>query len=224
MEFWCHIEFTSLTLWCRTLERFLTSRQSPSSDTGASPSVPLHLQSIPVAIQSVNLLHLCPYETFDLIIEDYLTFIYPITPIVHRPAFLQSLTSQEYLTNPYFLRLCLAICAMTVSSLQRRMPRYGFGHYLGAKEMVKRADQLLIASHLCYPEEDVSQSTMVCTFLLGMACHYTEQPTRGWNLINESIQCCRFLGLGERRGYIGKSLIEAEICKRTFWMLYIVQM
>ncbi|EPE37018.1 hypothetical protein GLAREA_09181 [Glarea lozoyensis ATCC 20868] len=103
------------------------------------------------------------------------------------------------------------------------MPRYGFGHYLDAREMVKRTDQLIVASQLCFPEEEVSEISMICTLLMGMSCHYTEQATRGWILINESIQCCRFLGLGERRGYTGKPPVTAEICKRAFWMLYIIQ-
>jgi hypothetical protein len=83
--------------------------------------------------------------------------------------------------------LCLAICALTVCSLLRRMSTCDFDHYLDAKGMVKRADQLVATSRLCSAGESLSPNTMICTLLLGMACQYTEQPTRGWILINKSI-------------------------------------
>jgi hypothetical protein len=70
----------------RTLECFLANR--PARSTASLSNVASHHQTVPTAIQSINLLHLCPHGTFDLIIEYCLEFIYPLTPIIHRPLFL----------------------------------------------------------------------------------------------------------------------------------------
>lgn len=114
---------------------------------------------------------------------------------------------------------------MTVSSLQRRMPSYGFGYYNHADEIVQRVDRLITASRLATDELDTASSnTMICSFLLGMANHYVERPMRGWVLINESIQVSRSLNLATKEGYDGRDLVDAEMCKRAFWMLYIIQM
>jgi hypothetical protein len=93
--------------------------------------------------------------------------------------------------------------------------------------MVKGADQLVAASRLCSNEADLTQNTMICTLLLGMACRYTEQQTRGWILINESIQCACFLGLAQEKdlmhkNYYEHSIVDEQLCKRAFWMLIMI--
>ncbi|KAH8669750.1 hypothetical protein BGZ60DRAFT_40262 [Tricladium varicosporioides] len=225
----------------RTLARFLAAREPlHASNENISFSTPKsagsvgtnssthevlpHCLPIVSLISSITIEHLCPIPVFYRIISDYLTFIYPITPIPHRPTFNSALSSRLYDHDPEFLRLCLSICAMTVSSLQRRMPSYGFGYYNHAGGMVQRVDQLITASRLATNELDPSSSnTMICSFLLGMASHYVGKPMRGWVLINESIQVSRSLNLAAKEGYDGRDLVDTEMCKRAFWMLYIIQ-
>ncbi|KAH6672147.1 hypothetical protein B0J14DRAFT_67975 [Halenospora varia] len=225
----------------RTLARFLAAREPLDTSNGNIPfpipnsagsvgtnsstlEVPPHCLPITSLISSITIEHLCPIPVFYQIINDYLTFIYPITPITHRPTFNSALSSNFHDHDPEFLRLCLSLCAMTVSSLQRRMPSYGFGYYNHADEIVQRVDRLITASRLATDELDTASSNiMICSFLLGMASHYVERPMRGWVLINESIQVSRSLNLATKEGYDGRDLVDAEMCKRAFWMLYIIQ-
>jgi hypothetical protein len=171
--------------------------------------------------------HLCPLDVFGLIIEDYLELIYPIAPLVHQPSFLALVTARQYEFDPTFLRLCLSLCAMTIASMHRKIAIYGFGYYSDPKDMVSRAYQLVMASRLAtVPQwaDEPSMDTLLCSLLLGLSSHYTESPSRGWVLVNESLYSCRKLNLFQELGYQSRTSIETEICKRAFWMLYIIQM
>ncbi len=176
---------------------------------------------------SVAIEHLCPLSIFETIIEDYYSDIYPIAPIVHVPSFKQRILTCQHITDPEFLRLCLSLCAMTIASLPKKLPIYGFGHYHTAKAMVSRACQLVAASRLATAPDwadDPTSNDLMCSLLLGTASHYMQSPNRGWVHINESIHCCRNLRLYSPQGYEGMSIIDRELIKRVFWMLYIVQM
>lgn len=217
----------------RTLERFQKQHQAnPEHDlpepydkkevTNSLYSIPVHLITTTIKIE-----HLCPHHIFITIFEDYLQYIYPITPIIHRPSFMSKVASRQHESDPAFLRLCLSLCAMTVSSIHRRVGRYGFDYYETPKQLVTRAYHLVMASRLATDPEwadDPTMDTLLCSLLLGQAAHYTESPSRGWNLINESLYCCRSLDLYEESGYTSVSIVDREIAKRAFWMLYIIQM
>jgi len=210
------------------VDKFRVLAQSPKSTGSLSPLLlPPHCQSIGVAAVKVTLEHLCPQEIFDMILEDYLELIYPITPIVHRPSFRQLVVDRQYETDPALLRLCLSLCAMTISSMHRKIEIYGFGFYASPREMVNRAYQLVMASRLVTVPQwanEPSIDTLLCSLLLGMASHYTESPSQGWVLLNESMHCSRSLGLFQKEAYESRNVINTEICKRAFWMLYIIQM
>ncbi|KAG4442812.1 hypothetical protein IFR05_001693 [Cadophora sp. M221] len=204
----------------RDLQRFRQSAEVP--DSLLDPHVqPLALVTALVAIE-----HLCPLPVFQTIAEDFIEHLYPIAPLIHVPSFSSQVQERLYLTDPKFLRLCLSLCAITIASLPRKANIYRFGYYSSTKDMVNRACQLVFASRVATsPDwaESPSFNDLICSLSLGMASHYAQCPSRGWALINESIHCCRSLGLYHKDGYKDLNPVEIEIGKRAFWMLYIVQ-
>ncbi|PVH84989.1 hypothetical protein DL98DRAFT_62467 [Cadophora sp. DSE1049] len=206
----------------RDLERFRQVQDVPNN----LPSTPsLHDQPLPLHTQ-VAIEHFCPIHIFHAIIEDFLQNLYPIAPLIHVPAFSSQVQECLYQTDSNFLRLCLSLCAMTIASLPRKASIYRFEHYASTKDMVSRAFQLVTLSRLATAPDwadTPSVNNLLCSLFLGMASHYTQCPRRGWTLINESIHCCRSLGLYHQAGYRDMSNVQIEICKRAFWMLYIVQ-
>ncbi len=199
---------------------------SPDIDSPGGSNPP-YQEPLRYATANIKIEHLCSIEIFDRIINDYFEEIYVIAPIIHIPSFKQGLLTYQYTSDPNFLRLCLSICAMTIASLPKKITSYDFGYYTTAKDMVSRACHLVTASRIATaPDwaEEATANEMICSLLLGTACHYTESPRKGWLYINESIQCCRNLGLYSPAGYQDLEIREQEINKRAFWMLYIVQM
>ncbi|KAE9370012.1 hypothetical protein N431DRAFT_468098 [Stipitochalara longipes BDJ] len=186
----------------------------------------LYLLPINEASYRVTIEHLMPFTAFQLIMDDYLSFVYPVIPVVHIPSFQRRLSARDYNRDPVFLRFCLSISAVTVSSMPRKISVYGFGHYEDSRQFVTRAYLLVMASRYTNSSDwadTPSMDTLLCSYLLSCASHYTEKPSRAWMLMNESLQNCRNLEIWNRDGYQMLSIIDSEICKRMFWLLYIVQ-
>ena len=181
----------------------------------------LVLTSDPLSIE-----HLLPLHLFHAVMDDFISLLYPITPIICIRDFRAGVAVQRYQTDPAFLRLCFSLVAITVSSLSRKFAEYGFPLYANPKEVVDRAHNAVMASRLLsdpHWDDTPSLSTMICSFLLAGAAHYTQRRTRAWALLNESIAGCRDLKLYRKEGYKNLTEVDAQISKRLFWLLYITQ-
>lgn len=164
----------------------------------ATVPVPPHLLPIGEASNHVRIEHLMPLMVFRIVINHYLDFMYPVLPVVHVPTFQRRLSARDYEHDPIFLRLCLSICAVTVSSIPRKMSVFGFDHYEDSGECVSRAYLLIMASRYSSTPswaDFPSMDTLICSYLLSCASHYTAKTLRAWLLMNESLQTCRNLNI-----------------------------
>lgn len=181
--------------------------------------------SLPIGDLSIE--HLCPRETFLTIIEDYLIMVYPLLPLIHRPSFRDLLSAKAYTTDPAFFRLCLALCAVAVASVPRKFEIYSGGRYADVGAMVDQACRMVIISRITSEpdwQNRPAMNTMLVSILLTMASHYAGRPNQGWGYASEAIQFFRALELFRKEGYEDLGRLEREMCKRAFWVLYIIQM
>ncbi|KAF1959491.1 hypothetical protein CC80DRAFT_489621 [Byssothecium circinans] len=179
---------------------------------------------MPVGDLSIE--HLCPKAAFGAIIDDYLQLVFPLLPLVHRPSFRASIEAAAYTADPAFFRLCLAVCAVTVASIPRKFEEYGREKYADVGAMVDRACHMVLLSRIASEPEWQNQpqtGTMIVSILLTMASHYAGRANQGWGYASEAIQFFRALELYRKVGYEHLSLLEGEMCKRAFWLLYIIQ-
>jgi hypothetical protein len=135
-----------------------------------------------------------PSTTFRLIIYHYLNFVYPAIPVIYLLTFQRRLSTRDYEHDLIFFRLCLSICAATVSSVPRKISIFGFGYYDDSREFVSRAYLLMMASRFTSSldwTDTPSLDNLLCSYLLAYASHYTDKPSRAWILMNESLQICR---------------------------------
>ncbi|KAF2795946.1 hypothetical protein K505DRAFT_301266 [Melanomma pulvis-pyrius CBS 109.77] len=185
-----------------------------------------HTTPLSLPIGDLTIEHLCPRDTFLVIIEDYLDMVYPLLPLIHRPSFRALLDANAYATDPAFFRLCLALCAVAVASVPRKFDIYGGGRYEDVGAMVDQACRMVIISRITSEREwqnRPSMSTMLVSILLTMASHYAGRPNQGWGYASEAIQFFRALELFRKEGYEKLNILETELCKRAFWVLYIIQ-
>lgn len=181
--------------------------------------------NLPVGDLSIELL--CPPSVFKDIINDYLELIYPLLPLVHRPNFRALLDISSFNHDAAFFRTCIAICAVTIASLPRKFEVYGSGRYSDVGEMVEKACHLVLLSRVSSEPEwqnHPSMSTMLVSIHLTMASHYVGRQNQGWGYASEAIQFFRSLELYRKEGYENLNTLESELCKRAFWVLYIIQM
>ncbi|OAK96078.1 hypothetical protein IQ06DRAFT_352320 [Phaeosphaeriaceae sp. SRC1lsM3a] len=190
--------------------------RSSTADISASTLIP----------GNFSLEHLCDEVVFRAILDDFLDLVYPLIPLVHRPGFRKLVNDKAYTTDPAFFRLCLAVCAVTVASIPRKFAEYGLSRYTNVGAMVDRACHLVLLSRISTEPEwqnRPAMSTMIVSILLTMASHYAGRANQGWSYASEAIQFFRALELFREEAYAGLSLLDGELCKRAFWVLYIIQ-
>lgn len=171
--------------------------------------------------------HLCPRDVFLAIIDDYLDLVWPLLPLVHRPSFASSLSTHSYATDPASFRLCITLCAVTVASIPRKFEQYGGSRYSDVAAMVDRACHLVLLSRVQSAPDWQNQpamGNMLVSIMLSMASHYAGRHNQGWGYASEAIQFFQALELYRKEGYEKLTILEGQLCKRAFWLLYIIQM
>lgn len=186
------------------------------------------LPSLPLG--SVTIHHFLTEPVFNKILDDFLSQVYPVLPLVHIPSFLNHRAERRFETDPRFFRLCLALCAVTVASIPRSVSGYRCARscswYTGAADMVERASQLVLLSRLSSDpgwQDSPSADSLLVSALMAMACHYAGKPVAGWGYASEAVHLFREMELYSKATYREMDVVNGEICKRLFWLLTIIQ-
>lgn len=177
----------------------------------------------------LSLAHFCDPWVLRRIVRNYLDLVYPLLPLVHRRTFcaqFEASIADVTEHDPAFFRLCLALCAVTVASLPKNFNEYSRGRYAAIGAMVDRACHLVLLSRISTEslwQEHPDTSTAIVSVLLAIASMYAGRANQGWAYAIEAIHLFRTLGLYRPEGYEHLPPLEREFCKRTFWLLYFMQ-
>uniref|UniRef100_A0A060T1A5 ARAD1C23166p n=1 Tax=Blastobotrys adeninivorans TaxID=409370 RepID=A0A060T1A5_BLAAD len=195
------------------------------ASTSSSPKVPNLSPGLP-DILSTDLL--CSRIAFDDLIRTYLTHLYPLTPIVHRPTFVKDLESHRETRDPVFFSMVIALCAFTIATAPRK-----FRHlkeidpslpYKSFDEMFNRCYELVIACKNVkwITRQTISVNHFASVFLISLADHYIEgdhvRASVGWHEALGILKALRAHKWPE--GYRGLNSIESELRKRCLWLIY----
>ncbi|RTE79873.1 hypothetical protein BHE90_005615 [Fusarium euwallaceae] len=181
---------------------------------------------LPLPIGTIGIAHFLPEPVFLTIIDDFLFRVYPLVPFIHLPRFKAQLARRDFETEPAFFRLCVALCAITVASLPRNLSSYGIVGYHDAAQLVERASHLIMCSYMStLPswQDQPSFERLRVTILTAIAFLYAGRNHAGYLWMNEAVPCCRDLELYKRDTYKGLDMVDTELRKRVFWLLFIAQ-
>lgn len=169
--------------------------------------------------------HFCSDELLGRLISDYLEYLYPLYPLVHRPRFRADFESKRYQSDPSFYRLCISLSALTVSSSSHNFRHYGFQPEETVTSILEKAHRLVVLSKVSqnpavgmFP--DVHD--MICSYILSMAFHCSGSSYQGWVHASEAVLCMRKLSLFRQVSHNDLDEIDSEICKRLFWLMFII--
>jgi hypothetical protein len=98
--------------------------------------------------------------------------------------------------------------------------------YQNAGQLVERAAHIILTCRLSSDmswQQKPSVNDMIVSVLLSMAAHYAEWPNIGWAYASEAMHSFRGLQLYGRDTYAKLDPVDAELSKRAFWLLFIVQ-
>jgi hypothetical protein len=170
---------------------------------------------------------LCSRELLIIMINDYLTWIYPLVPVVHRPSFLESLHQNRDIQDTDFLCLIICLCAVTVGFLPRLFHKY---RSLSPEEtwFQTRTDMINRCYTLCMNQRDPYYFSTVNfqKWSIAYLIQITQLQIGNHNLSRmmevEAMQIARLLGFHQITDYDGLNCIETQLRKKGFWLMFYV--
>nr|AMB48851.1 hypothetical protein FcFDB1_04 [Fusarium camptoceras] len=158
------------------------------------------------------------------ILQDYVTYVYPLIPVIHIPTFQTKFDQEHDAQNQDFLGLIISMCALTVGLLPSR-----FWAYREYKTPLPFKTRTEMANH-CYKLnqglrdieywDTVSHQKWASSYLLALTFHQTGNVNL-WRMLEvESIQLLRLLEVQHASSYSGLDFIETQLRKKAFWLMF----
>ncbi|KAJ4138465.1 hypothetical protein NW768_002299 [Fusarium equiseti] len=158
------------------------------------------------------------------ILQDYITYVYPLIPVIHIPTFQTKFSQEHDAQNQDFLALIISMCALTVGLLPSRF--WAYREYRSPLPFKTRTE---MANH-CYKLnqglrdieywDTVSHQKWASSYLLALTFHQTGNVNL-WRMLEvESIQLLRLLEVQHASSYSGLDFIETQLRKKAFWLMF----
>ncbi|OCH91926.1 hypothetical protein OBBRIDRAFT_488268 [Obba rivulosa] len=157
-----------------------------------------------------------PRDTIMLIIALFFDFVYPLTPCVHKPSFMADLHAHREERDPLFFALVMS----TVASTLVQVPR----SYLPMeRHAVRKLAQTCheASRHISVASYDPPTSMHVVIRYFDCVYHFCEgHDATQHAAFGEAAHIAVTLRMHEESSYEGLDLVECEVRRRTFWLLF----
>ncbi|KAI9443253.1 fungal-specific transcription factor domain-containing protein [Lactarius indigo] len=157
-----------------------------------------------------------PRDTIMLIIALFFDFVYPLSPCVHKPSYMADLHARREERDPLFFALVMSTVASTLVQLPRSyLP-------MGRHAVRKLAQTCHEASrHISVASYDPPTSMHVVIRYFDCIYHFCEgHDATQHAAFGEAAHIAVTLRMHEESSYDGLDLIECEVRRRTFWLLF----
>ncbi|CAI7642957.1 unnamed protein product [Penicillium palitans] len=156
--------------------------------------------------------------------QDYLDYIYPMVPIVHRPSFRKALQEDQDREDDGFLALILSIAALVVATMRSRFQAYQSDSYSlrfsSRKEFIHFCYQKVMGLRTSSYFDELNFQKFAVPYLFFAA--YLQLGDHNWArmLSVEAMQIARLLNLHRISDYDGLNCIETQLRKKGFWLIF----
>ena len=190
--------------------------------------------------QALSAESICDIHTLRVLVDDYFTFIHPLTPLPHEPTFRAAFERREDRTNRTFLALLAAMVEALVASFPRR-PRQLFTSE-ASRRLFPNAGALIDRCHQVFNEargpgyldRELSLYDAFSSYLVGLSAAYLFDSNRASLYIGECVCMVRRLGVNQTPPDLamrspaysggapgGTDYIKQELNRRLFWLSYV---
>ena len=190
--------------------------------------------------QALSAESICDIHTLRVLIDDYFTYIHPLTPLPHEPTFRAAFERREDRTNRSFLALLAAMVEALVASFPRR-PRQLFTSeanrrlFPNAGALIDRCQQVFNeARGPGYLDRDLSLYDAFSSYLICLTAAYLFDSNRAGLYIGECVSMIRRLAVYRPRNALSiqspvhagpvsgePDYINQELSRRLFWLAYV---
>lgn len=154
--------------------------------------------------------------------KDYLDIIYPLVPVVHRPTFRADLRNERQTYDETFQSFCLAICALVLVILPRKLDLYrqidGSLPFQTRKEAVTAIHSLILKNRTIEYFDTVSHEKWAIAYMIATTSAHLQNKARSGIQFAETSAMCSELGLNRIASYSGLNAIEIQLRKKAFWL------
>ncbi|KAK0624318.1 hypothetical protein B0T14DRAFT_565598 [Immersiella caudata] len=182
---------------------------------------------------------IAPMPVLQLLVDDFFTYIHPLTPFPHEPTFRQSFHNREDRTSREFLALLASMIGCLVASFPRTArlhlkAQHGMTLFPKAITLVERCRTVALEArgHQFYNKEDVTVYDAATSYFLGLAAAYTIQWKICKRFMTESMSFIREMGYHKPRD-LGSAMygvtyrgppfdhVQDQLGRRIFWCLFL---
>ncbi|KAI0061634.1 hypothetical protein BV25DRAFT_728697 [Artomyces pyxidatus] len=159
---------------------------------------------------------IAPRDTIMLITALFFDFVYPLTPCVHKPSYMADLHARREERDPLFFALVMSTVASTLVQLPRSylpMERHA------VRKLAQTCHEA--SRHISVASYDPPASVHVVIRYFDCIYHFCEgHDATSHAAFGEAAHIAVTLRMHEEASYEGLDLIECEVRRRTFWLLF----
>nr|XP_018263829.1 uncharacterized protein I303_03702 [Kwoniella dejecticola CBS 10117]OBR85987.1 hypothetical protein I303_03702 [Kwoniella dejecticola CBS 10117] len=186
-----------------------------SASSNHSPAYPLASPALSINNLPEGIDQVVPGPTIDSILNLFFDYVYPLTPCLHRPTFVADLTARRDRHDPVFFALTMSVMASTLVQIPRSLVNLDKNE---VESLARKCIQISRAkmAHMWEDATPISSSMgdegIVYLFLGNNTAHVVATA--------QSNQLALALRLNEESSYDGLDMIEREIRRRIYWLLF----
>ncbi|KAI1174794.1 hypothetical protein F4777DRAFT_372273 [Nemania sp. FL0916] len=188
---------------------------------------------------------IAPWPVLELLVDDFFTYIHPLTPFPHEPSFRQAFAARADRSNREFLALLASMMGVLVASF----PRSARAHLKAQHSAQLFPTAVTMINHCRFialeargsafmAKQEMSVDDAAASYFLGLSAGYTLQWKLCRRFLAETMSFCRELGIHRPRdlpslaGYLPDPAaavnaaaqrpidhIKDQIGKRIFWVM-----
>lgn len=166
---------------------------------------------------------ICDRALFEIIMQDYLSHVYPLVPVVHRPSFKRSL-QDPHQRDECFSAVTVSIAALVVATMPSRFHAYKAHdpplRFVSRKEMVHFCYMKVVNLRVSTYYDQLNFQKFAISYLFFAA--FLQLGDHNWSrmLSVEAFQLARLLNLHRISEYRGLNCIETQLRKKGFWLVF----
>jgi hypothetical protein len=201
-----------------------TDRLAPRSSTTCSTQNVTTPSSISNSALTYVTDALCSREMVLWMLDDFVTRLYPLIPVIHRPTFRRSIATSQDNGDPDLLGLIIGMCSAVVGAMPSRFAAYR-NHdppfpFESRKAFIDHAYTVLCTLRGPDYFDQISYQKFATSYLFDIAFFQIGNANRARMVEVECLQLGRMLNLHRITEYRGLNHIETQLRKKGFWLLF----
>jgi hypothetical protein len=217
----------------------MQDEHSPTPHNAAETLVSIAANDAPA--RTLDAESIAPWPTLVLLVDDFFTYIHPLSPFPHETTFRDAFQAREDQTSPEFLALLASMIGYLVASFPRtarpHLKEQSASMYPRAITLIEQCRLVALEARgtFFYGKEEMTVNDAATSYFLALAAGYTFQWKVCRRFLSETLSLIQEMGHHRRResqqlselemqyAPLPKPInhIEDQIGKRIFWTLLV---